>query len=257
MLTRRGFFKLGAVAGAGMMLRGRRLAKPQVARAFFPDGSISPEYVQSMNLVKFVQPLRGVGGSGIPVAQADTVNPGWWQPGVTHYTIDIGQFEDQLHPDLPNPTRLWGYGQGYDPGNPNWTKHLGGIIAAKRDEPVQITFRNHLPTTHIIPVDETIMGVVGNQYNRADVHLHGGFVPWTSDGSPHAWWDPDGHKGISFVNNQLLRPGQVVPDNEAEYYYPNQQSARLMWYHDHAFGLTRLNAYAGIATGYVIYDDYE
>lgn len=30
-----------------------------------------------------------------------------------------------------------------------------------------------------------------------------------------------------------------------------------MWYHDHTFGNTRINAYAGIATGYVIYDDYE
>jgi spore coat protein A len=59
------------------------------------------------------------------------------------------------------------------------------------------------------------------------------------------------------MNNQTLRSGQTVPDNEAEYYYPNHQSARLMWYHDHVFGLTRLNAYAGLATGYVVYDDYE
>ena len=36
---------------------------------------------------------------------------------------------------------------------------------------------------------------------------------------------------------------------QAEYYYPNDQSARLMWYHDHAYGITRTNAYAGIATG--------
>ena len=90
--------------------------------------------------------MRAVGGSGIPVAQPDTVNPGWWQPGVTHYTIDIGQFTDQLHPNLPNPTRLWGFGQR---GN---FKHLGGIIAAKRGTPVQITFRNNLPLPHILPV---------------------------------------------------------------------------------------------------------
>ena len=41
--------------------------------------------------------------------------------------------------------------------------------------------------------------------------------------------------------------------NEAEYYYPNNQSARLVWYHDHALGTTRLNAYLGIASAYVIY----
>jgi len=28
----------------------------------------------------------------------------------------------------------------------------------------------------------------------------------------------------------------------------------LLWYHDHAFGITRTNAYAGLATGYVITD---
>jgi spore coat protein A len=91
---------------------------------------------------------------------------------------------------------LWGYGQ-----NDNF-KHLGGIIAARRGEPVQITFRNNLPPTHILPVDDTIMGVMGNQNNRADVHLHGGFVPWISEGGPQAWWDPDGNKGPSFVSNQ-------------------------------------------------------
>ena len=100
------------------------------------------------------------------------------------------------------------------------------------------------------------MGTEG-QDNRADVHLHGGLVPWTSDGGPHAWWDPDGHQGPSFINNQVLRPGPHVPRNEAEYYYPNNQGARLVWYHDHSIGTTRLNAYAGIASAYVIYDDYE
>jgi spore coat protein A len=242
MISRREFFKIGAAVGASMALPIGWLAKPQAALAFS----------QSDNLKKFVQPLR-MAGADIPLAQKDVTNPGWWQPGVDHYTIDVAQFEDQLHPDLPNPTRLWGFGQGTTSN----FRHLGGIIAAKRDHPVQITFRNHLPPTHIIPVDSTIMGVMGNQMNRTDIHLHGGHVPWTSDGGPHAWWDPDGHKGPSFLNNQVLRPGQIVPNNEAEYYYPNDQGARLAWYHDHSFGITRINAYAGIASAYVIYDDYE
>ena len=203
---------------------------------------------QSANLKKFIQPLRGVGE--IPIAAPDTVPQPWWQPGVTHYTIDVSQFEDQLHPDLPNPTRLRGFGQ-----NGNF-KHLGGIIAAKRDEPVQITFCNNLPASHILPIDRTIMGaeeVMGD--DRVDVHLHGGYVPWISDGGPHAWWRPNGEQGPSFVSNSVLN--RSAAPNEAEYYYPNNQGARLVWYHDHVFGLTRLNAYAGIASGYVIYDDYE
>ncbi len=232
--------KAGAIAGAGLAVPWGWLAGAPPAAAFS----------QSQGLRKFIQPLRNPVLGGIPLATSDTTPQPWWQPGVTHYTIDIGQFTDQLHPDLANPTRLWGFGQG---GN---FRHLGGIIAAKRGSPVQITFRNKLPPTHILPVDRSIMGTEG-QDNRADVHLHGGFVPWTSDGGPFAWWDPNGHTGPSFLNNHVLRPGQSVPSNEAEYYYPNNQSARLVWYHDHSLGTTRLNAYAGIASAYVIYDDYE
>jgi len=239
-LSRRTLLKAGALAGASLSVPWRWLASPAAARG-----------VQSSNLRKFIQPLRSVGGNGIPVAQPDAVNPGWWKPGVTHYSIDIAQFSDQLHPDLPNPTRLWGFGQGARTG----FRHLGGIIAVKRGTPVQITFRNKLPSTHILPVDRTIMGTEDAD-NRSDIHLHGGFVPWTSDGGPFAWWDPNGNTGPSFLNNAVL--GVPHPaSNDAEYYYPNNQSARLMWYHDHALGITRLNAYAGIASGYVIYDDYE
>ncbi len=30
-----------------------------------------------------------------------------------------------------------------------------------------------------------------------------------------------------------------------------------MWYHDHAWGITRINAYAGIATALIIRDGFE
>jgi spore coat protein A len=226
------------------------------------------QFVNSPPLQKFIQPLRNLqvfDPNGIPVAEPDGKR--FW-PGVvaTHYTIDIGQFEDRLHPQLPNTTRLWGFGQKFSAASPhNWTRHLGGIIVAEKGHPVQITFRNRLtadgkphgaPLAGIIPVDTSIPGANQAQ-NRTAVHAHGGFVPWISDGGPFDWWAPDGDTGLSFRNNEVLRPGQKVPPNEAEYYYPNDQSARFVWYHDHAFGLTRLNAYAGIASAYVITDWYE
>ena len=130
-LSRRSLLKAGALASATLAIPGEWLAGASPAAAFS----------QSDRLRKFIQPLRGVGGTGIPLAQPDTVTQPWWQPGVTHYTIDIRQFADQLHPDLPNPTRLWGFGQG----PAAHFRHLGGIIAVKRGTPVQITFRNHLP----------------------------------------------------------------------------------------------------------------
>ena len=41
------------------------------------------------------------------------------------------------------------------------------------------------------------------------------------------------------------------------YYFPNGQSARMEWYHDHSVGLTRLNVYAGMASAYLLTDDKE
>ena len=39
--------------------------------------------------------------------------------------------------------------------------------------------------------------------------------------------------------------------------YDNDQRAALLWYHDHALGITRFNVYAGLAGLWVIRDDEE
>ena len=238
-LSRRQFLKGSMMAGAYLAAGGAgALWRPRRAYA----------YALSPNLQKFMQPLRNPLTGGIPLAASDGVRK-WGVQTATHYTIGISQYTDQLHPKLP-PTKLWGYGQG---GTSNY-RHLGGILVTKRDAPVQITFQNNLPDRNIIPVDTTIPGADQAQ-NRTAVHIHGGFVPWISDGGPFDWWAPDGTTGKSFLNNKVLNPRALK--NEAEYYYPNGQGARLVWYHDHAYGITRTNAYAGIASGYVITDAYE
>ncbi len=92
--------------------------------------------------------------------------------------------------------------------------------------------------------------------NRATLHLHGGITPWISDGTPHQWTTPAGEntaypEGVSVSNVPDMPdpgPGAIT------FFYTNQQSARLMFYHDHAWGITRLNVYAGEAAGYVLTD---
>jgi spore coat protein A, manganese oxidase len=261
--TRRQFLKGSMMAGAYLAAGGTgALFNPRKAHAF----ATSPA------LQKFIQPLRMPIG-GIPVAAGEGVKSltsryGTWR--ANHYTIDIKQFEDQLHPNLPNTTRLWGFNptlaldSSLQPTTNFSQAHLGGIIVAEKGKPIQITFQNRLtrngaasgaPLASIIPVDTSIPGANQAQ-NRTAVHLHGGFIPWISDGGPFDWWAPDGTHGASFLNNNVLAPGNIGT-NKAEYYYPNNQSARLVWYHDHAFGITRTNAYAGIASAYVITDSYE
>jgi len=132
--------------------------------------------------------------------------------------------------------------------------------------------------------------------NRATVHMHGGNTPWISDGTPHQWTIPASDWGntiyqrgdsVAFVPDMYFVNGQVVkqcsatvttncsdptgknlatlpagasndPGNGAlTFYYTNQQSARLLFYHDHAYGTTRLNVYAGEASAMVIRDQAE
>lgn len=223
-----------------------------------PLGVLVPQGVVTPPLTHFTQELRGVGPGAIPVAVPDGTRTFPNGQVADHYSIDINEFTDTLHPDLGGPTTLWGYNPRTALGVTGIPvqKHLGGIIVAQRGHPAQLTFHNNLPNAHILPVDATLMGAQG-AVNRTSTHLHGGFIPWISDGGPFNNWDPQGGKGTSFINNQVLRPGEVVPANEAEYYYPNDQSARLMWYHDHSVGITRPNAYAGIASAYILRDAFE
>jgi len=225
--------------------RGVLLSRPRAALAYQSPGGV---------VKKFIQPLRGVGPGGIPVAAPDA-GPAP-VTGVTHYSLDIKQYTDTLHPAL-GPTTL----RGYNPVNPlggglQPQKHLGGIIVAQKGKPVQITFTNRLSGPYPLPFDTTIMG--GDlDPNRACVHNHGGLVPWISDGGPHSWFGPSGEYGQSIPKSfyQILNPG--IADGQAELYYPNNQSARMLWYHDHVWGFTRTNAYSGIASAYIIRDKFE
>ena len=98
--------------------------------------------------------------------------------------------------------------------------------------------------------------------NRATLHLHGGITPWISDGTPHQWITPAGEntpwpEGVSVENVPDMDVCGLADDGCQTFYYTNQQSARLMFYHDHAWGITRLNVYAGEAAGYLITDATE
>ena len=217
----------------------------------FSVGSAQAFY-QSPQIPLYGTTLRGIGQDQIPVAAPDTLPAP--VTGVTHYTINIGQFYDQLVPTSTGlgPTLLWGY-YPVVPLFPGAPKQLGGIIVGKKGVPIQITFTNNLPNVSPIPIDTTIPGANQDQ-NRAATHFHGGHTPWISDGGPFDWFTPDGRHGLSFLNN-VLNPGAAL--NQAEYYYPLDQSARFGWYHDHAWGITRTNAYAGVASALFIRDDFE
>jgi FtsP/CotA-like multicopper oxidase with cupredoxin domain len=262
-----------------------------------PDYYTTANWANSPPLAKFVNSVAPLGcttpndiGQCIPVAVPDTTT----FPGSDYYIIKLEEYSEQMHSDL-NPTKLRGYVQvdnnGQYVGGVTKPHYLGPIIVATKDRPVRLKFINGLPIgaggNLFIPVDESVMGagegpIPGTKYtqNRADIHLHGGRTPWISDGTPHQWITPAGEntpyvQGVSLQNvpdmcfdsSGTAIPKATDPDcltgssnpgpGAATYYFTNQQSTRLMFYHDHAFGITRLNVYAGEAAGYLITDPIE
>ena len=194
--------------------------------------------------------------------------------GCDYYVIELGEFYQKMHSDLP-VTKFRGYRQ-VNTADPTVSgfHYLGPMIISQSDRPVRVKFINSLPTgaggNLFIPVDKTVMGAgmgplgmsANPPYyteNRAAVHLHGGATAWISDGTPYQWITPAGEntpypRGVSVYNvPDMPDPG----DGATTLFYTNQQSARLMFYHDHAHGITRLNVYVGEAGGYLVTDQVE
>ncbi|QIW97104.1 hypothetical protein AMS68_002622 [Peltaster fructicola] len=92
------------------------------------------------------------------------------------------------------------------------------------------------PTFMIEKGREAIVRYVNNGHETASVHLHGSYT--------HSVWD-------GWASDEL-EVGEWK-----DYYYPNSESARSMWYHDHALGHTAADAYYGQAGAWIIYDPAE
>ena len=210
-----------------------------------------PNYANSPIIRKFVDSLPGLGPTGtnnlgqyIQVATANTNA----YAGSDYYQIGLFDYTQKMHSDLP-ATKLRGY-RDLSTAADGTNHYIGPLIIAQRDRPVRIKFSDMLATgtngNLFLPVDTTVMGAgmgplgmdatpMDYTQNRAVLHLHGGFTPWISDGTPHQWITPAGEvtpytNGVSLQNvPDMPNPGT----GSATYYYPNQQSGRLMFYHDH------------------------
>jgi FtsP/CotA-like multicopper oxidase with cupredoxin domain len=151
-----------------------------------------------------------------------------------------------FHRDLP-ASRVWGF-DGSIPGP---------TIEAERGEPVRVEWINELEGT--LPVVVTVApgesgpdgvpvqclpGLSGGAPDPdagalpgfTVVHLHGGLTP-----APYDGWAEN-----------IFAPGQ-----NAVGYYPMDQRAALLWYHDHVMGVTRFTVYAGLAGLWIVRDRLE
>jgi spore coat protein A, manganese oxidase len=149
-------------------------------------------------------------------------------PGVKipYYRAGMRAFETKVHRDM-KPTSMWGFG-GMFPG-PTFDLHSG--------QEILVEWANELPEKHFLPIDHSLHGAETDKPEvRVVSHLHGAKVAAESDGYPEDW---------------------IVPGKSAVYHYPNQQDAAMLWYHDHAMGINRLNIFAGLAGAYILRDKAE
>ena len=242
------------------------------------------EYREQLHsdLPPVVKTAATVAGQG-PVVTGGTTLRGYvqiWTPNLPASAVKTQLFYLNGAPVLDNKGQVV-YMVGDQP------HYLGPIIDSQKGTPVRIRFDNYLPTGHydpitktrggdiFLPTDTTIpgsgMGPNGAAdatsprpydlytQNRANIYLQGADNPWISDGGPHSWITPAGENtqypiGVTTQNV----PDMASPGAGAQtFYYPNNGSAKMVWYHDYTEGSTRMNVYAGIMSAFMIHDASE
>ena len=137
---------------------------------------------------------------------------------VDRYIIRTRAVQADVLGRAKNPSRPLTTIWGYEGMTP------GPTIKVKRGRRVAVRHAQELPDTH---PDQLYPATTS-------VHLHGSASLPQYDG----------------YASDVTRPGQFK-----DYYYPNYQDARTLWYHDHGIHHTANNAYMGLAAQYHLLDE--
>ncbi|MGA7170712.1 MAG: multicopper oxidase [Candidatus Sulfotelmatobacter sp.] len=218
MITRRNFLQQSSLLATTLAAR-----KSGLLNAMERSVATMAPALDVNTLKQFVDPLP------IPdIAQHQGYRPSPTDPklSVPFYRIQAQSIASRVHRDLP-PTKFWSFGSSTP----------GPTFETRSGEPLLVEWVNALPGEHFLPIDHTIHGAEPDKPAvRTVVHLHGAKTRPESDGYPEDW---------------------IVPGKSSLYYYPNQQDAAMLWYHDHALGINRLNVYAGLLGAFFIRDGVE
>jgi FtsP/CotA-like multicopper oxidase with cupredoxin domain len=192
------------------------------------------------------------------------------------FRVEIAKFQAQQLPAGFPSTPLFGYGGDVrvktGPNGQDIPSFDGtGTVKFKRTSPgpkfeqtrfvpALIHYRNRLEGEHFLPVDPTLDWANPNNFPKPSppflpfppgyaqaqspivhtTHTHGIEVVPEFDGTPDTWFTINGIRGPEYVSNDYVQPSS------------NQSAA--FWYHDHSFGVTRLDVGMGLS-GYAIVRD--
>jgi spore coat protein A, manganese oxidase len=141
----------------------------------------------------------------------------------------------RFHADLAATPTL-----GYLPDGVTGSDVYGGpTIEARRGVPVSVTVKNALKAHPLASsMDHTFMGMTDTDESapRGVIHLHGAHSEPSQDGLP---------------------ADTITPGSSTSYRYVNDQDSAGLWYHDHSWGMTRLQVSAGLAGQYWLRDAYD
>ena len=281
MVSRRGFLKLSAAAGASLFITVKLGGVRRVFAAPLPGGTLDPLSIPKYQTPLLIPPVMPKAGTIMQMGKP-----------VDYYEISMRQISEQILPAGLPATTVWGYGAVAAASNRGILLHHAPslTIEARWNSPVRVKWINELVDAngnylpHLLPVDPTLHwanppgGTAGRDtrptFKKTPgpytgpvpivTHVHGAVgVGDESDGYAEAWFLPaannipagyatEGTWYDFFANKALNNYGETWGTGFATFQYPNHNRASTIWYHDHALGMTRLNVYAGPAGFYIV-----
>ncbi len=200
------------------ILKGGALMLAHTGMGWPAAGALDPS-----TLTPFVDPLPIPRIAKPAGSRASPERPG---EKIPYYPLTMREIRQKVHRDLP-ATLMWGFEDNFP----------GPTIETQSGQPMMVEWVNSLPNRHFLPIDHTLHGAEKSLPEvRSVIHLHGGRTPADSDGYPENW---------------------VVPGKSQTCFYPCEQDAALLFYHDHSMGINRLNIYAGMQGLFIVRDPLE
>jgi spore coat protein A len=187
-----------------------------------------------------------------------------------HLTMKAKVKKIKLHKNLP-ATKVWSYhlAKGKIIKHGDGSSYLGPTIQVSRGDLVHVNWQNKIDSCDTLPYE-----VIKVPFTEGDTP-----IPQNIPGKANALPDTGAMNTFDKMRAPLreLRSALVThlhggrsqadsdgwPDDTAisgqteHYTYQNDQSATMLWYHDHANHITRLNVFAGLAGVWLIRDEEE
>jgi spore coat protein A len=216
-LSRRQLIRLGLVGGVGLLLPAGAVA---CTNGIVASGGANNSAQGSAGTV-LKSAARLPEPFTVPLPVPPVLAPARRDDSTDYYEITQKVGQAAILPGLK--TEIWGY-NGIFPGP---------TIVSRRGRRTVVRHRNELG----VPVV---------------VHLHGGKTPPEHDGYPTDLILPVG----GWTGGHAEHGGRIS-QGEKEYFYPLDQPAATLWYHDHRMDFTGPQVYRGLAGFHLVRDEVE